>query len=153
MANTSFADWLSGPFTYDPSNPHGEGHGNGLGLGKGNGGDGQHLNGTDMGNKTGKHLNGTGQGKHDGSGQGKRDGSGKGLHKNQNRTGEGLGNNGTPQHKNQNVSKNNSHELTYDSIFNSGNIDYVAMIINIIEIGFVIGFFGVITRFVTKRIK
>lgn len=37
--------------------------------------------------------------------------------------------------------------------FNSGNIDYVAMIINIIEIGFVIGFFGVITRFVTKRIK
>ena len=171
MANTSFADWLSGPFTYDPSNPHGDGHGNGLGLGKGNGGDGQHLNGTDMGNKTGKHLNGTGQGKHDGSGQGKHDGtgpgngkhdgsgqgkhdgSGKGLHKNQNRTGEGLGNNGTLQHKNQNVSKNNSHELTYDSIFNSGNIDYVAMIINIIEIGFVIGFFGVITRFVTKRIK
>ena len=62
MANTSFADWLSGPFTYDPSNPHGDGHGNGLGLGKGNGGDGQHLNGTDMGNKTGKHLNGTDMG-------------------------------------------------------------------------------------------
>ncbi len=144
MANSSFADWLSGPFTYDSHNFHGDGHGNGLGLERGNGTDGQHLNGT------GKHLNSTGHGKHDGSG--------KGFQKNQNKSGKGLGNNGTPQYKNQNQKDNDSNsvngdKLTYDNIPDSGNIDYLAIIINIVEIGLIIGFFGIITRFVIKLLK
>lgn len=144
IANTSFAEWLSGPFTYDSNDSHGNGHGNGSGLGKGNGNDGQHLNGN------GKHLNGAGQGKHDGHG--------KGFQKNQNKIGKGLGNNGTPQYKNHNQKDNHSNmvsedNLSYDNIFNSNNIDYKDIFINIVEIGLIIGFFGIITRFMAKFIK
>lgn len=172
MVNTPFGEWLTGPFTYDPSNTHGDGHGDGLSLGKGNNGTGQGINsdngtGEGLGNNgTAQHLNqnGTGQGtgSGDGTGQGKHDGSGKGLHKNSNGTGQGLGNNGTAQHKNQNKTINQSdnntglinyESLNFNTIFNSGNINYVSMIIVILEIGSIIGFFGIITRLIELGIR
>lgn len=158
MVDTPFGDWLTGPFTYDPANHHGDGHGNGLGLGKGGNGTG-HGNGSGHGNGTGLGNNGTGKHLHNGSGQGKH--MGKGLHKNQNKTGTGLGNNGTPQHKNQNKTFNQSNNdtdlinfdsLTFDNIVNSGNIDYFTILITILEIGSIIGFFAIITRFITKKL-